>query len=229
MGRTLFKFTKIRKKPMIDLERKIIFIHNPKTAGTSIERALFFKDRKPPRGDGEYLREELFGWDSKNKIFTQHATITEIKNVYNIDVSTFFSFGFVRNPFDRLVSAWKHFQRHFKTEIRLHEYFETQVINGLEPQCKQNKNSRSDWVREQYEFFTDETKENICVDFIGRFENLEQDFSKISTILQNEKLPEAKLNKSNRVADYKHYYDQQLAFEVKKHYSKDLELFKYEF
>ena len=62
------------------------------------------------------------------------------------------------------------------------------------------------------------------VDFIGRFENLNDDFKKACGLeLINQKIQSTKHN------NYKEYYDTETKLLVEKCYKKDLELFKYEF
>ena len=76
---------------------------------------------------------------------------------------------------------------------------------------------------DQHKFITDNNG-NIIVDFIGRFENLYNDFKKAFGLdLINYKINSSKHN------DYKEYYDSETKSLVEECYKKDLELFKYEF
>ncbi len=70
---------------MIDHKNKLIFIHIPKTAGTSLQELLFNK-----------------------KIFNAHRkSLKIIKKIgrYN----DYYKFAIVRNPFDRLVSIYHYY------------------------------------------------------------------------------------------------------------------------
>ena len=86
---------------MIINKLKCVFVHIPKTAGSSIEEVLY-----PSLGQISLMSDvKLFaGWDSKNKIWMQHATMQQINDLYMGDVSEYFKFSFVRNPYERAVS-----------------------------------------------------------------------------------------------------------------------------
>ena len=77
-----------------------LFIHTPKTAGSSIH--IFFKDY--------YC---LTGNERKDPIPPIHHMKAKLFLKYNKDLNSLYKFGFVRNPFDRLVSAFSDF-----TQIR---------------------------------------------------------------------------------------------------------------
>lgn len=76
---------------MILHDSKIIFIHIPRTGGTSVEKHFGFKHQH--------------GWKPET---AQHLTLKEYSNHY--DVNDYFKFTLVRNPWDRLVSwyLWAH-------------------------------------------------------------------------------------------------------------------------
>ncbi|MGC1469935.1 MAG: sulfotransferase family 2 domain-containing protein [Sphingorhabdus sp.] len=76
----------------VDQTRKLIFIHNPKTAGMSIVRSFGFPSTGFPNKFNHTRPQEAITW-----IFQQTWT-------------SFYSFCVVRNPWDRLVSLY-HFQR----------------------------------------------------------------------------------------------------------------------
>ena len=66
------------------------------------------------------------------------------------------------------------------------------------------------------------------MDFIGRFENLDNDFMYVASKLGiNRKLK--KTNKSIRNKNYKSYYSRETKEIVNKVYQKDICLFKYTF
>ena len=82
-------------------------------------------------------------------------------------------------------------------------------------------------VRLQISFILD-YEENIGVNYIGRFETLRQDMTKI---LAHLKLPAVSLNESNRSTfdDWRSYYNDRTAALVAKAYARDIETFGYEF
>ena len=73
---------------IISAEKKYIFIHIPKNAGTSIEASLTGAEQ----------------WKDEEK----HMTAWECKTKYGEQVwHEYFSFCVVRNPWDRLLSQYK--------------------------------------------------------------------------------------------------------------------------
>ena len=90
---------------MINHKYKFIFVHIPKCAGSTME----FLGKKGLLG-GKYNK-MISGWDERNKVYLQHCTILQFKKLYNIDVESYFTFTFVRNPWDRAVSDFKAWSR----------------------------------------------------------------------------------------------------------------------
>lgn len=74
----------------ISRKHKMIFIHIPKTGGTSITCGLGI----------EPVKENLHGTEYS------HLTADKIKEAYPVLWKQFFKFTIVRNPFDRMVSEW---------------------------------------------------------------------------------------------------------------------------
>ena len=97
------------------IDDRVIFVHNPRAAGTSVRRALAFgKDPNtdfpgPARFDGP-------SWNNE-----KHAFATTIKSrVNHVEWAKRFRFGIVRHPLDRLVSIYHLFRR--PTEAERMEY-----------------------------------------------------------------------------------------------------------
>ena len=201
---------------IINDKYKFIFVHIQKTAGTSITDALF----KIP---------ETY------QLHHSHS----ILNTINIeDYKDYFKFCFVRNPFDRLISWYnmilqKGFHNDWSKYIlenstNFSEFLElTDIIierNPLELQ------SQVDYTKSisfnQLDYISDNLG-NIQCDFIGRFENINDDFNILSQML-NIKLELNNLNKFKH-NHYKDYYNQIDLEKVSNLYKRDIEYFNYKF
>ena len=79
-------------------------------------------------------------------------------------------------------------------------------------------------------FITDK-KGNVLIDFIGRYENLQNDFNLICVKLniQHLKLPMINKSRKREHKNYREYYDDQSKAIVTELYKKDLEYFNYNF
>ena len=69
----------------------------------------------------------------------------------------------------------------------------------------------------------------IMVDFLGRFENLHEDFVRLCRIIGigPQELPHASTQRPH--ADYREYYDDATRWKVAEHWARDIETFGYEF
>ena len=152
-------------------------------------------------------------------------------NEYNVQFDyswkDYFKFSIARNPWDRLVSTW--------TEKVQHQWIEHDKNPYRIKVFKKYKD-------EDYDFFVKnvipsedihtECLSNLIdltvVDFIGRFENLQQDFNIICDKIG---IPQQKLPHRNKTKHkhYTEYYDDETREIVAKKYAKDIEYFGYEF
>jgi len=189
-------------------ETKTIFVHIPKTAGISLLSAIY-----------------------GNVSLESHRSIFFSQTALNIKANDFFSFTFVRNPFDRLYSTYRFLENGginrkdeiaFQTHFAKFTSFEDFVMNGL------NKNMiyQVTHLIPQYEYLCD-WKGKVLVDFVGRFESLDRDVKKLSKILSKE-IKLSHLNKSSKL-DYTDVYTDEMIKKVKNIYKNDLRIFNYSF
>ncbi|MFL0796691.1 MAG: sulfotransferase family protein [Cellvibrionaceae bacterium] len=178
-----------------------IFIHINKTAGSSIEAAL--------------------------SLPLEHKTAQEkIEDIGIKQWNDSFTFTTVRNPWDKVVS---HYHYRVKTN---------QTDLGDNPICFKS------WVRKAYgekdPFYYDkpkmfmpqkdwicDDKGEIIVNFICRFEHLQEDFKSLCKQLGVEAtLPHLKATKRSQ---YQHYYDSETRKIIEEWFRKDIDTFDYEF
>lgn len=193
-------------KPYDDLH--CIFIHIPKTAGISVCQAFF-----GCLGGG-------------------HLTARTYQVIFGTEnYKNYFKFAFVRNPWDRLVSAYVFLKKGGLTEqdkAWAQEYldkfgsFQSFVMHGLTPSVIY----RVLHFIPQWEYVVDRNGK-VDVNFIGRFETLESDFEILAKRL-GVSTSLLKINHSLK-GDYRSYYNDTSAEVVAKLYSRDIELFGYSF
>lgn len=205
-----------------------IFVHIPKTGGTSVEKAL---DLFGPWQ--EENRITLFGSIKSNDLqenilsnFLQHLTYPQIKKLITYKQQQYFSFSVVRNPWDRLVSTYSNPDPNL-CKVAKEQGLQLKNISFAEF-VKNTKNIQHIHLLPQSEFVLDENNQ-VLVDFIGRFENISKDFQKVCAQLNIHcDLPHA--NPSQRESrDYRDYYDEITREEVARRYARDIEYFGYQF
>ena len=131
----------------------------------------------------------------------------------------FFKFAFVRNPWDRLVSYYHHVIQ--QPEHRRHRRFCR--IDGF-PAYVRWETTRDH--NRQVDFLTDPGGD-LLVDFVGYYENLADDFRRVTRRLSLEvELP--RLNGSQH-RDYRSYYDDATAELVADFWQADIQQFGYDF
>ena len=205
---------------LVSHKKKFIFVHIYKNAGTSIENALqAYAASKLWRGV-YHISNNLGISKSPIKPCDQHAKADEIRAIVGDEVySDYFSFAFVRNPWDWQVSLYKY-------SLKKEDHFQHDFIQSLGSFDAYIEWRCNNEVELQKNFILADSGESL-VDFIGRFENLEDDFSKICSQLNiSAKLPRLKV--SNTVP-YQNYYSEFSKKLVAETYAEDIDRFRYEF
>lgn len=184
-----------------------IFIHIPKTAGTSVSHQLGIPTSR-------HVPAEVYRATNPRKF------------------AIYFKFAFVRNPYDRLVSSYTFLRqggmndddaRFAKRKVLPFRNFEHFLIEGFarDPEIR-------DWIhfRPQKGFICDASGRNL-LDFTGRFERVREDYTKIAARLG--KSPELLVsNKSDR-GGYKEFYSPATTEIVRRYFAEDLAIFGYDF
>lgn len=196
---------------MISHTHKAIFVHVPKTAGTSM-RGYF-------RSHG-FAPVEYHAPDGSNDNITKvyiRGTSWRIKRNLEDVWGEYFKFAFVRNPWDRLVSCWKNRApryKSFSSFLDAHPWPET--------------NQQLIWHTLSQLTHICDTDGKLIVDYVGRFENLQEDLDVVCDKLgvPGRKLPH--INKSEHKPYWEYYTDSQQRF-VYGLYRQEIEYFGYEF
>ncbi len=191
--------------PNISDKYKCIFIHIPKTAGTSIESKLGFYSDNGIRGQQD------------------HRTISQIKEeISSKKFNDYFKFTFVRNPWARAYSWYKNVlnDKNHKENLGIYSNnysFKKFLSNHLHNWALKTQMS---WIKDE--------KGKIAVDFIGKYENLNEDFAKICENLKIENKELLHLIRG-KGSNYIEAYDEKLKKIVAKKYAEEIEYFGYKF
>ena len=207
---------------MISHSKKFIFIHVYKTGGTSIRTVLMpYTDEITERQRMiNRVFDKAIGWKpitAPDTLMWSHAGVNEYRALLGAEYDGYFSFGFVRNPFDWLVSIYEYVRqspRHHLYPLARHVDFAAFVGSGV-----------SETQRLQKDFLYTPAGQ-LGVDRLGRFESLEADFAQIARTLEIT-APLPHLNKANR-NPLGHYYTDALRRQVAESLAPDFEAFGYD-
>ena len=190
---------------MIDNHKKYIFIHVSKTGGTSIEHAL---NPHVPLDTSDAASQK-----GNTSFKEKHWPAKQYKFDYPQKFESYFTFAFVRNPWDRFVSNWNWFEY-----LNMHkdETFESWLTKAVGAEVY------------SYEHMLKEHGETI-VDFVGKFENLQSDFNHICKTLGVSPITLPHKNNLSKRPHYSRYYSKTTKRLVAEHFSWAIEEYGYEF
>ena len=189
---------------------KCVFIHIPKTGGATIRRGIFEAKYQGP----------VFG---------------KVPNEW----MPFFKFAFIRNPYDRLISAWKMFIQGMTNSIwkrpddmpnscflSLADFLE--IVTDESIAYGAERRTYKEIIRHHT---IPQTHPFNCLghaNFVGRFERFEED---LGTIFEKLGLPLLQIPHWNKTTHdhYTSYYDEKTRAISREFYREDLDSLGYEF
>tara|TARA_Y100000004_G_C8927978_1_gene418539 strand:+ start:871 stop:1461 length:591 start_codon:yes stop_codon:yes gene_type:complete len=190
---------------------KLVFVHVPKCAGTSMARGLQAKEDHIVYHCATNRNEE---W------LTKHNPDNK-RRVLEFD-SSWYAFGFIRNPFDRIISAWKTRWVSGPTQGNLMDFLE--YIDETDDEFA--KSHVYSFLDPRQKLFNEDGTQRV--NFIGRYENLHGDFKLVCSNMSIDKIKLPHKNRGER-GRYQDYYNDESRKIVEKRYEKDLNYFNYEF
>lgn len=176
-------------------KKDALFIHIPKTAGTSIK--------------------ETFG--DRINYLSHHEPLTAEKALL---YKNYFKFAFVRNSWARIASAYHGWSERCKKSLEVFPYDNfTEYVHDI-------VNGKSIISKPQIEFISENNE--ILVNFIGRYERLEDDFIIICETLG---LKDLKLKRLGYFGDYdyREMYNTKTKKLIGDYFLDDIIFFKYNF
>jgi hypothetical protein len=199
---------------MISLRNRFLFVHIPKTAGNSIQSILcdYSEDRIVTRGGQDGV--ERFEVRSAGRELEKHSTLADYYRELGEEIAAgLFKFTCVRNPWDRMISFW------FSPHRRETGWDPKKFRKFVEKEVRQ--------LRDYFALPTDAGKTPFGnVDFVMRYERLNEDFRAVCGKLGIPPVELPVLNRSERggVADY---YDDKLSDFIAEIFADEIAYFGY--
>jgi len=208
---------------LISDSKKFIFIHISKTAGTSVRAGLEpYSNQAPCDKLHSFLRYFDLPRDYRRFKFSKHAYLSAAQKKLPADVyDHYLKFAVVRNTWDRLVSSYhsdyglksgRNPDKKYREPIEFFDYLQKQ---------RQRRNFQLERIIN--------SSGQVGLDFMLRFENLNNDVQTLAEKLDIEiELPHR--NYSFREKDsYQDYYDEQARDYVAEHWAQEIEILGYQF
>ena len=201
------------------VNKNFIFVHVPKTGGTSIRSLI---------EDYAMGRTEEFS-EEHDVIFSAYQQMPDE------NFNSKFKFAFVRNPFDRELSNYfwhtkmnGHIDISFPDWVKWRYDEMSDFLSVIQFSEKSDYYYQKGFAKTPQIGFLINEKGKIIVDFVGRFETLQEDWDIVADRLG---LPKSLPHefKTYRDQDYRKYYTEETRSIIENAHSIDLEIFNYDF
>jgi hypothetical protein len=207
---------------LISDSHEFIFLRMRKVASTSMKAILTPLGLPRPAGRIAHLKSRMhLERDYHRYVFRAHDDIRAAQRRMPADkFDRYFKFAFVRNPWDRLVSEYEFLLR--KTQHGRHS--RVKKLAGFKQFIHMQIPRRDAY---QINMLCDNYGV-VLMDFIGKIENLAQDWQTVCDRIgiEHQALP------SKNVTAHKHYreyFDEECRQLVAEHWNREIELFEYTF
>ncbi len=199
---------------MIGFRNQFVFLHPPRTGGTSVEEYLRpyteFPDQVTAHGN------------------LRHFPLRVYDEIFGESIKDFYKFSIIRNPWDRMVSYYFHL---------FGEYREEAFDQMLTLAGKHGKLLKGAFPREgtpYFDFTSCSSWLDSCVKYKAeyiKYENLQEDFNKVCDII---KVDKGELPWTNRTIGkdrdhYSNYYNKKRKDIIAAAYADDINNFDYEY
>lgn len=215
---------------LLSLRYKFLFVHIAKTGGTSIRTALRWYRWKDPYHIPQYICSRISSLSHHRlacKLPRHAKAIAAYEMLPRELYNELFKFAFVRNPWDLQVSSFHHIQRERPHLLGAIHDFESFLKWKLDPDRPYHYIVDTS-IELQSDYLVD-LNGNIIVDFVGRYEQLEEDFHQVCGRIgiRPPRLPHKRQAKNR--STYQEYYTDETAQLVAEHFRRDIEMFGYAF
>jgi hypothetical protein len=217
---------------MLSIHKQFLFIHVPKTGGNSIQNILrnYSEDKIVIQGKHQDGIERFEVINDKYEV-TKHSNLKHYQEILEPHIyQKLFKFATIRNPYERMIS-W-----YFSPHRGVREWVREDFINLV---------AEVPILRYSISLSTTPSLERMIkklglsinlkppkldrdIDFLMRFESLEQDFKQVCQIIHIPYEPLPIRNKSER-KHYATYFDEELKEIVAQKFREEIEFGGYDF
>lgn len=197
---------------------RAVQIHVPKTGGQTASRVL----------GCSYLPKDLYGTDGDWEL--SHLSMQLVRELYSDVPRDYYSFAFVRDPWDRLVSGY-----HYRCCEGYCPYLPgapvppdfvafVRAVSAVD--VSRLTRTQANHLYPQWDFVHDQKTGARIVDYVGRYESFEADLRAVCSRLE---FCVGDVPRVNATAHdhYSTYYDAETAGMVGRLYARDAEAFNY--
>jgi len=215
---------------LLSVKYNFLFVHIAKTGGTSVRAALAPLRWRDPLYIPQFIASRLShatGHRIASKL-PRHAKIIAAKEMLPQELfDNLFKFAFVRNPWDLQVSSWHHLKRERPHLVEHLDDFGSFIRWKLDPERPYQYH-----IDTSIELQTDYLKDldgTILVDFIGKYENLLEDYQEACRRIGIKPPPLPHKRQAKDRKGYWEYYNNELAELVGEYFRVDIDTFGYHF
>lgn len=202
----------VKRRERIWIDAGILFIHVPKAAGTSINLALYGR-------------------------FIGHVRASDVARWGSARLKSLPSFAVTRNPWDRLVSAYR-FARRLRTKDWKSDARVPRAVRSQVPEFESFASFVTDWLAHRdvrslnqifqpQSLFVCDPGGKVLVDHVGRLDDLAPTVDFLHRLGIAPAIEQTNL--SGEPVDYRSYYTPELAALVGRIYAEDVGIFGYDF
>lgn len=207
-----------------------LFVHIAKTGGTSVRNALQKYRWRDPYYIPQFIASKMSGLlhHEVGIKMPRHARIICAREMLPYEFfNRLFKFAFVRNPWDLQVSSFHHIRRERPHLMQGMDDFETFLRWKLNPERPYQYHIDTS-IELQTDYLVD-LHGNVIIDYIGHYENLQNDFDHVCGEIGIKPFSLPHKRKATNRTDYRQYYDDSTAQLVADHFRRDIDILKYSF
>ena len=217
---------------LVSTDYKFVFVHIPKTAGTSVTQILTSYCVTAPVTRLRRIARKLGLKQNPSKaFFRSHDTASQVLRSFGEDVfASYRIFSIIRNPFDHAVSHYTYLREFPKAKVATF-FSGVSFLEYLDFRLRSTSMSRMPpftRMKDQTSFVSD-SNDQIIVPNLLHFENLANDIPRLISALKLPamSLPHARRTKGRAGTLEKYYHSSEIEEKLRKLYARDFVNFGY--